>query len=337
MAIWREGAAFALLPLATACCCKQRPVLTTSEVAAVCEPRGVTADETHAYLACDRTIERVSLQGGRPERIADEPHRPNRIAVSAGTVYWTSLDEGQSLKVLRRVGDRPETIPVPVADPRAPLLADAEGIVLLSRDPAGGPERGIVRHALPSGKAHLLTPSNALSSIAGDGTHLFWTVELGKQLRSVPKAGGEARVVATTSTDILSVAIADGAVYFCAVPIVVKGGRVDGGLMRVPLAGGAVEQLNPMCAGRELLVARGWLCWASENDHVSSWSAGSSGRVDCAPNRRVDLGERRTMVFDGTSAKGLVARGDGLFWVGRPDGKAGATTRLMRAALGSVR
>jgi hypothetical protein len=314
-----------LIPLLVAgcgCCGNRSPLPASEEVGRVCSPRDVTADDTYVYLACSTSIERISLRGGQSERLVEEPERPNRIAVHGGSVYWTTVTNRESFKSAPKSGGDGEVLPVSVRDPDAPILADESGIYLVAARVLGD-EVGLV-HYTPSTKTlRHIAKVEAYAACAIDDTHLYWAAPNGKELKTVPKKGGVVQVLTTSKRPILSITTTQDAVYYSAVAV-----AREGGLMRIPRAGGSPEQLFLVGVGSELFVNQDWACWSKNSRYTSKLAASYTAEVHCIPNRRVEIGERATQVFAGSLVHGLMVRGGMLHWVGRSqDEPKGATLR----------
>lgn len=301
------------------CWCRRNrsPLPAAEEVAHLCEPFDVAADDTHVYVACETSIERVSLRGGPPERIVEDRERPLRMAVQGDRVYWTTKTNGQRLKSVTKSGGSAEQLSLPSSRPGAPILADGSGLVLMSVNPANGEEAGLVHYRPSTKTARFLAKVDGVGASATSDAHVYWASPHGNEIWRVSKEGGPVSVLAKSTTEIRSITTRVDAVYFCALPVVETGGGFAGGLMRVPLAGGSPEQLYMGCTGSGLVVNEGWACWLTESTYTSKWSASFDGEVDCVPNRRLEPGGRDTRVFEGASVRGLLVRSDTLYWIGR--------------------
>ena len=318
------------LALISGCCEKNRSPLPPSEVVtAACQPTDVTTDGTHLYLACWNKIERVSLSNGKVEEVAKDPDHPQRIALHGGQVYWTTKAATNHLRTALQGGGPVETLSPAKIPPDSPLLADDDGVYLVSSVSERGD--GVVHFAPVGETTRFVAKTRDVAATALSNDELFWSTKYGKELYAVRKAGGRPRVVATVGSPISSIWLEKDWVYFCASPRAKADGTFDGGLLRVRTAGGAVEQRNALCNGEALLVVGTWVCWSSNASYTSKLASARTGELHCVPNRKLEREGRHTRVFEGTSASKPIAQGNRLYWVGTL--KEPPTTNLYRVAV----
>jgi hypothetical protein len=162
------------------------------------------------------------------------------------------------LSLLPACGGAPDAPPSPEPDGRV----EGETVTVLAVDPNVAPEvtlesgtlywidRGLQVtdsiHAVPASggdaaELYQASPSTAaIEALAADADNIYFTEvwgqsEIHADVKAVPRAGGEPRVLWSGAGVALGIAVYDGYVYFGASI------ATDSGVQRVPIAGGAIE------------------------------------------------------------------------------------------------
>lgn len=184
---------------------------------------------------------------------------PVRLAVANNTLFWLDSSDTPLNRISLVNGDRTvlvHDVPIPES-----AVTDGSNAFWV----AGGQ---LYRTTLDGTSTTLLAggerdlAARATPEVALDATNVYWVNTVGSTsctpactftIRSIPKAGGTATTVVTTTQPIVSLAVANGSVYWeeSSVVPVDANGTVGSMIKKVPATGGAVTVLvNGLLNGR---------------------------------------------------------------------------------------
>lgn len=272
------------------------------------------AESNKSYSISDGLILRMPADGGQPVILASGQANPTALALDDDHVYWSTAESGGVWR-LPRTGGVPER------------LFEGDHITALAIDdthvyfpvPHENSIRRVPKQGGPSEVLIKGSKSAGLRALALEGDDLIYAVHAGDMstdIRSVPRAGGASVLLATVSG--LSVG------WIGANPTWIHGTTLgtpdesweDGGIWRIPRAGGAVEPLvtGQPCAWAGTM-ASGSLLWGNQ----------------CG-----DGGLRRRSLIDGTiseltrgpgTTQAITAVGSTIFWTATDAGGGGYVVR----------
>lgn len=207
------------------------------------------------------------LPGEGPVELASGYVWPNGIAILGEFVFFTLYDEAGAVMRVPKAGGQVVTL-IDGLDYASDVAADATGVYA-----AASNDGQILRTDASGSVLELLSSGESgPTDIAIDGTHVYWTNYVGRQIRRVAKSGGAAMTLTMTDSSPYRMGLGAERVYWGqqvdGVWMVDKEGGdstsvgddfprsfatddtwlyyttgQDGGVNRMPLGGGDIEEL----------------------------------------------------------------------------------------------
>jgi hypothetical protein len=291
--------------------CKPRPpeVVTLAEVDG--EVFDAAADATHVYFLVWKNpraqIARMPLAGGPIEKLGDDDESPRFIALTSDAVYWTTE---QNAKRLPKSGGKPALFAANVV---GPIAIDDSELYSLESKPSGQ-HRLVARALAGDAKRVVQEEAHGAAFIAVDDKAVYVSRSTGGgKVERLPKKGDPPSVLAQTRVGG-PLLLAGSDVYFC-----------DQALFRVSKEGGVPVQINGTCGER--LVSLSGVVYGSRE----STSNGLGGHQNGSVTALVD-GSRDRLLFEGSSARGMIAAGGSIYVAARSDKLPRTTWLRVRVA-----
>jgi len=196
-------------------------------------PRGIAVDQFYVYIANfgDGTVGRVSIETGAVTTLATHQRNAFGIAVAASHVYWTNTGVDCNVVTCMLDGSGLSTL-ASLTVPAYGIALDGAQAYFSTYSNSGSVMAQSLR--VPGDPVVLVSNLNGPGRIALDADNVYFTIEFGDQVASVPKNGGAARTLASGQNGPVGLALDATNVYFT---------NSEGGtIMKVPKLGGAVTQ-----------------------------------------------------------------------------------------------
>jgi hypothetical protein len=185
-------------------------------------PINLALDDTYVYFGHFNELRRVPKAGGATTVLASSLEmRPERVAVSATHLYWSTHDTDGSWRILMmpKEGGTPTPLLEGTQAIRALVLDGADLFWSLDADTDCGRDANaarngaLVKHSLQTGTSSTLVTGLCLASpIAADASSVYYFVGTG--LSGVPRAGGSSESLALSATRVLGIAVDAERVYW---------------------------------------------------------------------------------------------------------------------------
>lgn len=257
------------------------------------------ADATHVYFLVWRSprarIARMAIGGTAIETLAEDDQAPRHIALTADTIYWTTES---NLKRLPKSGGKPALVAAHV-DGR--IVVDGRELYSFEREPSGL-VRVVARSLEGVGSPARVVAEEGHGGefIAVDDEAVYTSPAIGGgDVERILKAGGAGATVLAKTRVGGPLLLAGGDLYYC-----------DGALHRVSKRGGEARRVAETCGER--LTSLDGVVYASAESIATGFGGHQDGRV-------IRLFPAGQSLFEGSSARGLVAAGGALYVAGRSE------------------
>jgi hypothetical protein len=268
------------------------------------------ADATHVYFLVWRSpraiVARMAIGGASLETLAEDDESPRHIALTADTIYWTTES---NLKRVPKSGGKPALFAARV-DGR--IVVDGRDLYSFERKPSGL-ARLVARSLQGTGSPVRVVAEEAHGTFISVDDEAVYTAPAigGGDLERIPKAGGASATVLAKPRVGGPLLLAGDDVYYC-----------DGALHRVSKKGGEARKVSATCGER--LASVDGVIYASAESSATGFGGHQDGRV-------TRLSPTGQSLFEGSSARGLVAAGGALYVAGHSEAHPRVTWLRLRA------
>jgi hypothetical protein len=284
-------------------------------------PVRIVVDASHVYFtsqgtggATDGSVSRVPIGGGGVVTLAPSQAAPGSIVASNTALFWVNSGDG-TIRSISKSGGSLGTVASGLGNPWGIALSPAFDKVFFTVEGAEQPPSGTVSWvpAAGGGVVQLASGQDHPRAIATDGTYVFWAAtgpldnsSTGRVMRAAMDGSGPVALASAQPHPVWL--MIDGAWLYWANFGTDLNAPADGGVWRVPIAGGAPQQLaSGQSATTSLASRQGLVYFANAND-------GSIRSVPAAG------GAVKTVVSGQNRPVGITLDSTALYWVNRVGG-----------------